>query len=109
MKNNILITGGAGFIGSHTVRFFVKNYNDYKIYNLDYELLTINQKQETKKLINYLGLDWEKGCLEPQNNKRGITTASSLQVRKKIYRGSSEKWKKFRPFLNGMLDDLKYD
>lgn len=31
----ILITGGAGFIGSHTVRQFVNNYPDYEIYNLD--------------------------------------------------------------------------
>ena len=35
MKRNIVITGGAGFIGSHVVRLFVNKYPDYKIINLD--------------------------------------------------------------------------
>ena len=35
MSKNILITGGAGFIGSHVVRLFVSKYPDYNIYNLD--------------------------------------------------------------------------
>lgn len=35
MKRNILITGGAGFIGSHIVRLFVNKYKDYNIINVD--------------------------------------------------------------------------
>lgn len=35
MKKNILITGGAGFIGSHVVRLFVNKYPDYEIFNID--------------------------------------------------------------------------
>ncbi len=35
MKRTILITGGAGFIGSHVVRLFVGKYRDYRIINLD--------------------------------------------------------------------------
>ena len=32
---NILITGGAGFIGSHLVKYFVKKYKNYNIINID--------------------------------------------------------------------------
>jgi len=35
MNKKILITGGAGFIGSHVIRLFVNKYPDYMIYNLD--------------------------------------------------------------------------
>ena len=35
MKRNIVITGGAGFIGSHVVRLFVNKYPEYRIINLD--------------------------------------------------------------------------
>lgn len=34
-KRNIVITGGAGFIGSHVVRLFVNKYPEYNIINLD--------------------------------------------------------------------------
>ena len=75
-----------------------------RIYNLDYELLTVNQESETRQLIEYLGLDWDENCLSPQNNTRSVATASNLQVRQKVYQGSSEQWKKYQPFLNGALD-----
>jgi len=77
-----------------------------KIFNLDYEKLTTDQEGETKKLINYLELKWEDACLTPEKNKRIVKTASSKQIRQKIYKGSSQKWKKFEPFLDGKLDNI---
>jgi tetratricopeptide (TPR) repeat protein len=85
---------------------FWTNSLSKKIYNLDYEKLTVNQESETRQLIDYLELDWDEKCLSPQNNKRNVATASNVQIRKKVYRGSSEQWKKYQPFLNGAFDSL---
>ena len=79
---------------------------DQRIYNLDYEALVENQENETRQLINYLNLDWDHKCLKPQDNKKIVATASSLQVRKKVYSGSSQQWLNFKPFLKGVFDNL---
>jgi len=78
-----------------------------RIYDADYELFTVNQEDETRKLINYIGLDWEDKCLLPQDNTRSVATASTIQIRKKVYQGSSQQWEKYKPFLNGALDGLR--
>ena len=77
-----------------------------QIYHLDYDKLTIEQEAETRKLIKYLELDWDNACLSPQENKRNLITASQQQVRKKIYQGSSQVWRKFEPYLNGSFEKL---
>ena len=78
------------------------------IYDLDYEKLTKDTLVETKKVIKYLNLKWENACLEPHKNMRSVKTASQQQVRRKVYTGSSEAWRKFLPFLKNSFDDLKY-
>ena len=85
---------------------FWANTLSNRIYKLDYEQLTVNQESETRQLIDYLGLDWDENCLSPQNNTRSVATASNLQVRQKVYQGSSEQWKKYQPFLTGAFDGL---
>ncbi len=51
MKKNILITGGAGFIGCHVVQLFVDKYPDYKIVNLD--VLTYAGNLENLKAVEH--------------------------------------------------------
>ena len=47
-----------------------------------------------------------KKCLYPEKNKRSVSTASNIQIRNKIYKGSSEQWKKYRPFLDNIFDNI---
>ena len=77
-----------------------------QIYHVNYDRLTVEQEPETRKLIKYLELSWEDVCLLPQENKRSVKTASQQQVRKKVYTGSSQAWHKFKPYLNGLFDEL---
>ena len=79
---------------------------DERIYNLDYEKLTSDQENQTRKLIKFLELNWEEACLSPHKNKRIVRTASHQQVRQKVYKGSSEAWRKYERHLNGAFDNL---
>jgi tetratricopeptide (TPR) repeat protein len=87
------------------MHFWSQSYSD-RIYNLDYDKLTEVQEPEIRRLIEYLELNWEDACLVPQNNKRSVKTASQQQVRQKIYKGSSQAWRKYEPFLDGLFDGL---
>jgi hypothetical protein len=87
------------------MKLWQSQYGD-QIYNVNYEKLTTDQENETRKLIEHLELNWEEACLSPHKNKRSVRTASQQQVRKKVYKGSSEAWRNYEPFLKGAFDKL---
>ena len=87
------------------IEFWDESYGG-QIYHIDYDKLTVEQEPETRRLIEHLELDWEDACLSPQENRRSVRTASQLQVREKVYKGSSKAWRKFEPYLNGVFDEF---
>jgi tetratricopeptide (TPR) repeat protein len=88
------------------MHFWFQSYDD-RIYNLDYDKLTEDQGSETRRLIEYLELNWEDACLAPQENRRSVETSSNQQVRRKVYTGSSQAWRKYEPFLHSIFEKLE--
>ena len=77
-----------------------------KIYNINYENLTTDQAEETKKLLAFCELEWDDNCLNFHTNTRDVKTASASQVRKKMYQGSSENWKKYEQYIQPLIKGL---
>ena len=78
-----------------------------KIYDISYEDLTSNQEKETRNLLRYCDLDWDENCLNFYTNTRAVKTASAVQVRNKMYQGSSDVWRQYSEHLKPLLDALK--
>ena len=97
----------AGFYGLYTdlMDFWHQLFPD-RIYDMCYEDLTTNQEEETRKLLEYCELEWDDNCLNFHNSKRAVKTASALQVRQKMYQGSSEAWKKYEVHLKPLIKSL---
>ena len=79
-----------------------------QIYDISYENLTTNQEVETRKLLDYCELDWDENCLKFYNNAKATKTASALQVKEKMYQGSSEAWKKYEAYLKPLINSIGY-
>jgi hypothetical protein len=54
-----------------------------------------NQESGTRKLTEYLGLDWDENCLSPHNKPKSVAAVSNLQVRRKVYIGAVDNESEF--------------
>ena len=77
------------------------------IYDISYEKLVENQEPESRKLLDFCNLDWDKNCLTFYKNKRGIVTASFAQARKPIYKNSVKSWQKYESELLPLFNTLE--
>ena len=87
---------------------FWKKLFPNKIYDVCYEDLTVSQEEETKKILKYCELEWDENCLNFHDNKSAVKTTSSMQVRRQMYQGSSEAWRKYEQYLQPLIKGLSY-
>jgi len=75
-----------------------------RIHMQDYERLVADQEAETRRLLDYCGLDWEDACLQFEKNAAPVATASSAQVREPMYSSATARWKNYRDELQPLTE-----
>jgi hypothetical protein len=76
--------------------------------DVNYEDVVADTEGKARELIDFVGLEWDPACVEFHRSKRPVKTASVAQVRKPIYTGSVERWRKYGPGLQPLIDALGY-
>ena len=76
------------------------------IYEISYEALVADMAEETRRVLDYCGLEWDPACLAFHENARPVQTASATQVRKPLYGSSVGRWKRYERHLAPLLTEL---
>ena len=74
--------------------------------NVVYEDVVADTEQAARKLIEFIGLEWDKNCLDFHKSDRPVKTASVAQVRKPIYRSAVKRHKKYGDGLRPLIDAI---
>ena len=73
---------------------------------VEYEALIADLEHESRRLIEFLGLDWEPACLDFHRTRRPVFTASSWQVRQPVHNRSVGRWQRYKRHLAPLLQVL---
>jgi hypothetical protein len=76
------------------------------VHRVLYEDLVGDPETEVRRVLAYLGLGFENACLNFPSTDRVVTTVSSEQVRRPIYRDAMEYWRRYEPWLGALKTTL---
>ena len=79
----------------------------HRFIEIHYEDIIYDQENQTRKLLDFCDLSWQSQCLHFHENTAAVSTASSVQVRQKLYNSSIDRWKRYGDALNDLQSDLK--
>ena len=73
---------------------------------IDYEETIADQEGQSRRLIDFVGLEWDDACLDFHKTERAVITASHSQVRQPIYNTSVGRWKRYGKGLAPLIEGL---
>ncbi len=76
------------------------------MHEVRYEENVADTEMQARRLIEFLGLEWDERCLEFYKVDRPVKTASVTQVRKPIYKTSTNRWRKYEKYLTPLLNEI---
>ena len=74
-----------------------------------YEALIEHQAEWSRRIIEFIGLDWDERCLDFHKTARKVGTPSNWQARQKIYHDSRERWRHYEEHVEPLLGLLNLD
>ena len=74
---------------------------------VQYETLVGDLEGQSRRLIEFLGLEWDPACLAFHETERVVRTLSQWQVRQPLYRTSIGRWHHYRAHIRPLLDGLE--
>jgi cytochrome c-type biogenesis protein CcmH/NrfG len=77
-----------------------------RVHRVIYDDLVENFEEEVRRLLDYLGLPFEEGCLRFFETKRAVHTPSSEQVRQPINKSGFGRWRNYDPWLGELKSNL---
>jgi tetratricopeptide (TPR) repeat protein len=77
-----------------------------RIHRVLYEDLVRDTEKEVRRLLEYVGLPFEKACLEFHTSQRAMDSVSSEQVRRPIYDDAIDQWRHYEPWLGPLKSAL---
>ena len=77
-----------------------------RMLELDYEALVADLEGQSRRLLDYCGLDWDPACLEFHRTERPVHTASAGQVRQPLYASAAGRWRRYEKELAPLIEAL---
>jgi tetratricopeptide (TPR) repeat protein len=77
-----------------------------KMIEISYEDMITNTEQTARKMLDFLGLEWDARSLVPHTNPCAVESASQWQVRQPIYRHCIERWRHYEKHLSPLKEML---